>query len=239
MGKHIDRWVLMLLIISGLYLFFLNAWKSIPLAMVLAFFGGVILKKALAQRPIAPRCSRFQADQILNVLTQMDDAAAQSILEPLIRRRYAGEDFALRLLMRHSSQRLSPGDVLAQWKKHRHIPRLVIAFTGSADPQAVAYAREMTDPQIAILERRHLCHLIRRMPPKISIPAAHPTGEGLRRLLRKILDRPWNMKSVGFNILLIALYGLAGNPIYLILGLTNLFLFGCTLPNRRFKGRLF
>lgn len=239
MGKHIDRWVLMLLIVSGLYLFFLNAWNSIPLAMVLAFFGGIVFKKALAQRPKAPRCSRFQAEQLLNALTQMDDGPAQSIIEPMIRRRYAGEDFALCLLMRHPSQRLSPGDVLAQWKKHRHTPRLVIACTGSADPQAVAYAREMADPQIAILERRHLCHLIRRTPPKILVPATHPTVEGLRRLPRKILDRPWNMKSVGFNILLIALYTLVGNPIYLILGLTNLCLFGCTLPNRHFKGRLF
>ena len=51
MGNRIDRAALLILGAAGLYLFFLNAWHSIPLACAAAFVCGALLRRLAVRRP--------------------------------------------------------------------------------------------------------------------------------------------------------------------------------------------
>lgn len=238
-GKSIDRFVFSVISATVFYLFFLNAWGNIPLACFLAFICSLILRRLILKRPVYFKCTRAHAEAELLRIAQMTDSEAGKALEQLVRKRYPDESFTLSPMTKHPSQTLSMADVFAQWKKHRVEEHLLIACTCSADPRAIMYARELNSPLVAVIDKRHLLRIIRTTGIEHENAPRITFIQRLKRIPQRLSAGHASMKNALFGVLLIALYFLVGNVLYLFLGLGSLFLFGCTLPGKRYKKRLF
>ena len=81
MGKRIDRAVLGMAAATLFYLFFLNAWGSIPLACGAAFACCLSLGRILRRRPIRRRVGARQArTELLRIAGLPDDFEGYTIL---------------------------------------------------------------------------------------------------------------------------------------------------------------
>lgn len=237
-GKYIDRILFTAAGATVSYLFFLNAWGNIPLACALAFIFCITLRKLILHRPIRFKCSSAQAEAELMRIASMDDSKAGEALERLIRNRYPSENFVLSPIVRHPSSGISMGDVFTQWKKHSGCERLLIAATCAADPRTIMYARELSSPRIAIIDRKQIIRIIRtKGVPETT--AATPFFIRLKRIPANLTLRHAGIKNALFGCALTLIYFLNGQPLYLVMGLFSLFLFGCALQQKRCKKRLF
>lgn len=238
-GKAIDRSVFSVISATMFYLFFLNAWGNIPLACFLAFICSLILRRLILKTPVYFRCTRAQAEAELLHIAQMPDPQAAEMLEQLVRKRYPDESFTLSPMARHPTQSLSMADVFARWKMHRGEDRLLIACTCASDPRAIMYARELKSPLVAVIDKRHLLRIIRTTGIEHENAPRMTFIQRLKKIPQRLSARHASLKNALFGVVLIALYCIAGNALYLFLGLGSLFLFGCTIPSRRYKKRLF
>ena len=237
MGKRLDRIVFTALAAAGLYLFFLNAWGSIPLAGALAFLGVCAGRRLLARRPRRASLARVRAE--IARLAGLPDAQAQSELEALVRRRWPGEDFALAPVLKHPEATLTPGGLLNAWKANREASRLAVAATCPAEPRALAYARQLSDPAVAVVDSRALARILRRtLPPEDS-----PRGN--RRPLSRIRmaflpgGRRVSPKNAMLAAALLYLYLRGASPLYLFAALALLAHLGVALGQRRVGRKLF
>ncbi len=239
MGKRIDRWVLAALGTAGGYLFFLNAWGSIPLACLAAFAACLLARRALGLLPDRQRGSLARAREALPWLAGMDEAAAAARLEPLIRARWPGEAFRLAPVLKHPEASLSSGDVLNAWKANRDAARLVIAATCPCEPRARLFAGELRAPAVAVLDSRALMKLLRHSdvrPPEAPMP---PLGTRLRRGLARVAAARVSPKDGLIALALLALYLLRGHPASLFASLALLAHIGVALIQRRMGRKLF
>lgn len=237
MGRIIDRAVFSALAAAGLYLFFLNAWGSVPLAGALAFVGVAAGRKALSRRPRRASLGRVRAELLR--LSGLSDAQAQAELATLVHWRWPGEDFALAPVLKHPEATLTSGDLLNAWKANREATRLVVAATCPAEPRALAYARQLEGPAVAVVDSRALSRILRRTLP--------PDGEPRR--IRRPLSRvgmaflPHGQRVSPKNAMLAAalltLYMRGASPLYLFAALALLAHFGVALGQRRVGKRLF
>ncbi|MBR1820205.1 MAG: hypothetical protein IJ769_01140 [Clostridia bacterium] len=239
LGRYIDQIVFGGLFATILYLFFLNAWGSIPLAGALAFACVALGRWLLKRRPTRPRASSARVQAELLRLAGLSDAEAQAELTELVRARWPGEAFYLTPVLKHPEATLSSGDVLNAWKANRDAPRLVIAATCPAEPRALVYARELRAPAVAVVDSRALSRILRR-----HLPAPTPTPRvSLRQRLRRTATRIATSRVTPRNpllaISLLALYLRGGNPLCLFASMLMLAHLGVALIQRRAGRRLF
>lgn len=238
-GKIADRIMFTLLGGTLLYLFFLNAWGSIPLACALAFLSCLSMRFLIKKRPVRYKCTRRQAESILLSIAVSDDDSAHEALKDLIFKKYPGESCTLVPVLKHPSASLSTGDVFSHWKKHRGEERLLIAATCVSDARAVMYANELRSPKVAVIDRRKLLRIIRTScpPPEKTAPASLITR--LKSIPGRLSLRFSAPKNALFGVLFILMYLFSGNGVYLFSGLFSLFMFGCALPGFRIGKKLF
>ena len=156
MGKYIDQIVFGGLAAAGLYLFFLNAWGSIPLAAGLALLCASLGRKLVKERPHKRKASAAQTRGALLRLAGLNDGEAQAEMTKLVKTRWPEEDFTLAPVLKHPEATLSTGDILNAWKANRQAGRLVVCATCPAESRALAYARELADPVVAVVDSRSL-----------------------------------------------------------------------------------
>lgn len=239
MGKLIDRFALFALCAAAFYIFFLNAWHSIPLACLLAFLCCALLRPVLRNRPSRWRCSIAQAEVELLRIAELPEPEAEPLLRRLILQKYPDTSFCLATLLKHPSASISTGDVFSVWKAHRNEDALVIAATGTADARALMYAQELTAPRVALIDRRILLRIIRETGMCASAPTPTPLGKRLRRFWANLSARHIGPKNALFGLTLLGMYLLVGNPLYLVLSMAILFWFGISLFNTRTRQKLF
>ena len=239
MFRIIDRAVFTTLGATGLYLFFLGAWDSVPLAAGLAFACEALLRGILRARPPRKRPSRASLRAELLRLSGLPDAEAQAELTALVRTRWPEEDFDLVPVLKHPEATLSSGDLLNAWKGNRASARLVVCATCPAEPRALTNARELKDPAVAVVDSRALSRLLRRtLPPDAPAPLPSP-----RQRLRSLIARVGESRVTPRNALLagalLVMYLRGGNPLCLFGALAMLAHMGVAIARRRVGKRLF
>jgi len=239
MGKYIDRAALMILGTAGLYLFFLNAWHSIPLACAAAFACGALLMRLAGGRPARSRLSTRRAGAELLRIAALPDAEAARELEALIRGRYPAEDYAVAPLLKHPESTLSCADVLNLWKAHRGMARVAVAATCDCDPRAALYARELRQPALAIVDRRQLTRLIRARGEAFPQSGGVSPGKWLRRVLAAAAVRRPGLRDALAAAMLLLMYFASGRVPCLVFALALLFWFGAARIRGHRRRRLF
>ncbi|MDO4865580.1 MAG: hypothetical protein Q4C10_03415 [Clostridia bacterium] len=237
LGRRIDRAALPLLAAAALYPFFLNAWRSIPLACA-ATFACVMLIRRLLGRP-RRGLNRTAARTELLRIAALPDAEAADVLRELIEARYPGEVFALFPALKHPETSLSSGDVLAAWKANRGAARLVIAATCPCEPRAACYARQLADPEVAVVDSRLLLRLLGRRASPVTEPRAVPLRRRLAGWFAFAASRPIQPRNLLLAAVMLAVYRLNGNPMYLFAALPLLLQLAAALRHRRFRRTLF
>lgn len=231
MGRRIDRAAGAALAATAMYLYFLNAWNSIPLACAAAFVGCVLLRVIARRFPRRPRMAPGAArEELLRIAALPDDEAARA-LETLIRGRYPDEDYRVVPALKHPEATLNSGDVLNLWKANRDAECIVIAATCACDPVATFYARELRSPAAAVVDSRVLTRMLRRRGPGSDMgpTPAVPLRLRLRRAFARVAARRPSPRSALAGAAMLALYLLGGSPLYLIGSLAVLFHFGAAL----------
>jgi len=237
-GKYIDKAVLTALLATASYILFLNLWNSIPLACAVSFILCVLLRKVSHAKPAHFKCTHAQAEAELMRIIAMNDEDAREAIEKLVRRKYPQEEFILTPYIKHPSSSLSVGEVFAQWKKHRGCKHVLIAATCASDARAVMYARELTEPRIAVVDRRHIIRMI-RAAGICENTSSIPLFARLKRIPGNLTLRYSGIKNGLFGLILTGMYLVTGKLLYLVLGLFSLFLFGCTIPGKKYRKKLF
>ena len=237
MGRRVDHIVIGALATAGLYLFFLNAWGSVPLAVALAFVGAAAGGRALRRRPGRASLGRVRAELLR--LAGLEDDRAQAELTALVRWRWPGEDFALAPVLKHPEATLTAGDLLNAWKANREAARLVVAATCPAEPRALAFARQLSGPAVAVVDSRALARILRRTLPPDGVP--HRKWRSLSRLATTFLPagRRVSPKNAMLAAALLFLYLRGASPLYLFASLALLAHLGVALGQRRVGKRLF
>lgn len=234
MGRRLDRAALGAACAVGYYLFFLNAWGSIPLACGAAFAACVLTGRLLRDWPRERRIGRTQARAALWRVAAMEDGDAEVLLRDLIRRRYPGEAFRLAPVLKHPEATLSSGDILNVWKVNRDAGRLVVAATCPCEPRAAQYARELREPAVAVLDSRALVRLLRRQPAEAEPPIPRlPLRVRLRRVLARAASARVSPKNLALAAFLLAAYWLTGNGYSLFASLAILIPSAAALAQRR------
>ena len=239
MGIYIDRIVFTSLAAAGLYLFFLNAWGSIPLAMALAFACTVLGRRLIAVRPRRRQASLSRVRGELLRLAGLSDAQAQAELTALVKSHWPGEDFALAPVLKHPEATLASGDLLNAWKANREAARLVVAATCPAEPRALSYARQLRSPAVAVVDSRTLSRLLRKaLPPEAPEPR-QPIRQRLRHLAARVATVRVSPKSALLAAAMLMLYLRGAGPLYLFGALLLLAHLGAAIAQRRVGKRLF
>lgn len=239
MGTHIDRIVFSLLGTAVLYLFFLNAWGSIPLAAVLALICAALARALIRMKPPRRRPSAARLRGELLRLAGLTDAQAQAEMAVLVKSRWPGEDFALAPVLKHPEATLTGGDLLNAWKANREAEKLVVCATCPAEPRALAYARELRAPTVAVVDSRKLCRIMKKaLPPEAPVPLPSPR-ERLRRIAARVASSRVTPKNALLAAALLLMYLRGGNPLCLFASLAILAHFGVAIAQRRMGRKLF
>ncbi len=235
MGKRIDRAAGLLLAAAGMYLFFLNAWQSIPLACALSFVGSALLGHLVRRHPGRERMSLRQARCELLRIAGLPDPEAAQALEALVRSRYPGEDCRVVPAVKHPEASLNCGDVMNLWKANRGPGKIAIAATCACEPRAALYARELRDPQVAVVDRRMLERALRGTdaPEVPSPPFRDALRQWPRRVFRIAASRRPRPRDALIAVLLLGMYLVNGRTLYLFSALGMMFWLGV----RRIQGR--
>ena len=241
MGGRVDRWALAALGASGLYLFFLNAWDSVPAACGAAFACCVLARRFLSDHPIPRRASRAQVAAKLLELASLTDSQAQAELTGLLAGRWPGERFQLTPVLKHPEASLSSGDILNAWKANRDADRLVVAATCPCEPRAALYAKQLRDPAVAVMDSRAIARLLRKQKAADAFPPVPPLPlrDRLRRLFARCREVRATPKDALIAAILSGLYLRTGRPLYLFSALAVMLRLGLALSRGRMGRRLF
>jgi len=216
MAAFIDRTALGILGATAYYLFFLNAWGSIPLACGAAFACTVLSRWLLLGLPVRRRVTAAQARAELLRIAGLDDANAEMALTSLVKGRWPGERFRLAPVLKHPEATMSSGDVLNAWKANRDAERLVIAATCPCEPRAAVYADTLRDPVVTLVDSRRMTRLLRTLPAERLPPAPRPKpGQRLRALWAGLTSARFSPRSALLAMAMLACYLWTGNGWYL------------------------
>ena len=238
-GRRIDELAFGGLAAAALYLFFLNAWGSIPLACGMAFACAALLRGLYRAKPPRRAASAARVRGALMRLAGLPDAEAQQALEALVRGRWPGEDFTLVPVLKHPESALSAGDILNAWKANRDAARLVVAATCPAEPRALAYAHGLREPAVAVVDSRALGRILRRSLPPEAPPPRVRLVDRLRRLAARVASSRVTPRSPLLAAALLLYYLRGGSPLCLPAALALLAHAGVALAQRRLGRRLF
>ena len=246
MGKFIDRVALTSLLAGALYLFFMSAFRSIPLAAASAFLAMALLKKLSRRFPEdgfqkKRRARKEAADALEEWAFQNPDEARENVVK-LLSRAYPGQmdDASLSLVSRHpSGGHVTVDDVTNEWKRRRGGERAVIVAFSKADDRAYALARALQNPRVRLIDGPQLTELIARHPPeKKSPPGAIKKGGRMKALLRAA-GRAKAGRCLASGALMCLVYLITGMSTYLVAGALLLLIAGVSLRGRKTPTTLF
>ena len=239
-GMRVDRAAGGMLAATAFYLLFLNAWRSVPLACALAFFCALLLRHLTLRRPPRRKCAPSQAEAALEAIAALPEGEAAPMLETLVRPRLPDAAFNLVPILRLPDASLSAADVFHAWKTHRDAQTVVVAATCRADPRALSRARECESPRVIVVDAPVLRRLMRAQGvPERLVQSSPGPAAWLRRVLRRIMDRPVRPRSALLALSMLAIYLAMGNPLYLFSSMALLFRLGAALIRRGFAFRRF
>ena len=142
-------------------------------------------------------------------------------------------------VLKHPEATLASGDLLNAWKANREAARLVVAATCPAEPRALAYARQLRSPTVAVVDSRTLSRLLRKsLPPEAPEPR-QPIRQRLRQLAARVATVRVSPKSALLAAAMLMLYLRGAGPLYLFGALLLLAHLGVALVQRRVGKRLF
>lgn len=223
MGKKIDRAALLALAALGLYLGFVSAFGNIWLAAACALCALLLLRKLLS--PLAGRlpkreARRGRARAEVERWALLDKDAAEAEARALLEKAYPGQaaEAEMLFLPRHpQGPPLNLNAVLDAWRG-RGGEKLLLITTARADAAAHACAAKLAHPAVRLIDGERLCALLAAFPPpkREEAPA--------RRRLRIAVSRERAPRRLLFGLLLLLMYLLLGNPLYLGAALLTLFL---------------
>lgn len=239
MGNRIDRAALLVLGAAGYYLFLLNAWGNIPAACVGAFVCATLTDSIVHAIPLKQRVNRGRIRAELHRLSAMDEAEAGAVMEALVKSRWPGEAFRLAPVLKHPEATLTCGDVLNAWKANRDAERLVVAGTCPCEPRAVAYARTLREPGVAVVDSRVLARLMRKRgdaPPPLPRVSFK---DRIRRAAASFAAYRATPRDALLCAALFGMYMLTGNPICLFCALALVGRICVAVNQHRLGKRLF
>jgi hypothetical protein len=216
MATFIDRTALSTLGAIAYYLFFLNAWGSIPMACGAAFACALLSGRLLRGLPVMRRATAAQVRAELLRIAGLDDTAAVAALTALIEARWPGDHYRLAPVLKHPEATMSSGDVLNAWKANRDAERLVIAATCPCEPRAAFYARTLQSPVVAVVDSRGLTRLLHALPADaLHHPQRLRPGQRLRALLTGLGAARFTPRSALLTLTMLGCYALTGSGWYL------------------------
>ncbi len=240
LGRRVDQWTLAALGAAALYLLFLNAWDSVPLACAAAFACCALAGRLLRGIRLPRRATRAQATARLMRLASLSDAEAQAALSELVQGRWPSERFQLTPVLKHPEASLTSGDILNAWKANRGAENLVVAATCPCEPRAALYAAQLREPRVAVVDSRALVRLLRGTPgTEDSPPPAASPWRRLRLLASRCVSTRVTPKNALLAAVLLVMYLRRGQPLYLFCALALLYHFGAAALGHRMGKRLF
>ena len=223
MGKTIDRAALHVLAALGLYLCFVSALGNIWLAAGCALAALLLLRKLLM--PLAGRLPKREAKKgraraEVERWAMLEANAAEAEARALLEKAYPGQaaEADVVFLPRHpQGPPLDINAVLDVWRG-RGGKKLLLVTTARADAAAHACAAKLAHPAVCLIDGGRLCALLTAFPPpkREEKPA--------RGRLRVAVSRERAPRRLLFGLLLLLMYLLLGNPLYLGAALVTLFL---------------
>jgi hypothetical protein len=246
MGKFIDRVALTALLAGALYLFFMSAFQSIPLAAASAFLAMALLKKLSRRFPEdgfdKKRRARKDAANTLEEWAFLGpDEARENVLK-LLARAYPGQmdDISLTLVSRHpSGGHVTVDDVTAEWRRHRGGERAVIVAFSKADDRAFALAHALQSPRVRLIDGPQLAGLIARHPPERKSPPRAIKKVGRMKALFRAAGRAKAGRCLASGALMCLIYLITGAATYLVAGAILLLIAGVSLRGRKTPTTLF
>lgn len=249
MGRSVDRLVLLSLLAGALYLFFVGAMGSIPLAAASAFFAMAIIKKLSEKLPAdrlrRRRRARTAAKAELEKLALSIPREAVERISRALEHAYPGqlENAALAPALRHpSGGKFTAADVSTQWKRHRGAERLVIVSLSKADDGAFSLAARLKAPDTRLIDGEQLTALLAACPQETEAAETCPGFHGRigrPALVARAASRARVGKCVCTGALMFFIFFATGRAVYLAGSLILLFIAGVGLRGRARPRELF
>ena len=244
MGRRIDRFVLTALLAGALYVFFTNAFQSIPVASAAAFISMAILKKLSSKLP-RERIGRkrrnlagAQAECEALSLGKRDDSEMR--IREILRKAY-GEipgGTQIWVILRHPAGRKISADDIAEIYRGLHdCSKAVIVSTANADNTAFSMAEKLEKPKLRLIDGEQLAKLIALHDPHPS--PSKPSKRKRFSAFKTAAGKVKTGKCFTAAVMMFTLYCLNGALAYLIGALVMLFLAGVSIKKRRVPEELF
>ena len=248
MAKRIDRIVLMALGAFALFSFYMGAYENEWAAGILAFLSVVLARRFLQGcrwngRRVKRNKAQKQAEATL--LRWAIEGDGMDEARALLKAAYPGEDCgAVAVVARHPHGRpLDAEDVLDAWRKHHGEQRLTLLSTVPAGTEAMNTAAERKYTSIALLDGERLRALLARFPiagaEEEPREQEHAPAGGGRKRIRVVADRKSVPRHGLLSAMLLAMYFVLGNPLYLAVALVLAMLAGIGLRKAAAPRRLF
>ena len=246
MGRGIDRLALLSLLAGALYLFFMGAMGSIPLAAASAFFAMALIKKLSGKLPADKlgrrRRARSAAKAELEQLALSDLRDATERISRAVEHAYPGqlENAALALALRHpSGGKFTAADVGEMWKRHRSKKRLVIVSLSRADNGAFTLAARLNAPETRLIDGSQLISLLAACPQENV--SAEESLKPTRRmaLVARAACRARVGKCAFAGALMFLIFYATGRGVYLMGSLILMFIAGAGIRSRMRPRELF
>ena len=224
MGKTIDRAALHVLSALGLYLCFVSALGHVWLAAGCALAALLLLRKLLM--PLAGRLPKREAKKgraraEVERWALLEANAAEAEARALLEKAYPGQaaEAEVVFLPRHpQGPPLDVNAVLDVWRG-RGGEKLLLMTTARADAAAFSCAAKLAHPAVCLIDGARLEALLTSFPPPERAKEKRP-----RRRMRIAVSRERAPRRLLFGLLLLVMYLLLGNALYLGAALVTLML---------------
>lgn len=240
MGKRIDAIALTALLAGVLYVFFMSALKSAPLAAAAALLALTILRK-LASPFSGKRRKKSAATRdarnTLEVWANKSTAEAKELAAKLICAAYPNQVTSndIVLLSRHPlGEAVRIDDIFAAWKSRGSAGgAVVVTFTRASDV-ALAFARTLDKPKINVIDAPRLMSLLEKYP-EYREKAVKPDISRRARLKAAAIKGVISARAGRCALtgaLMCLMYFITGKTAYLLTGVIIIYI-ACAAARRR------
>ena len=230
MGRWIDRAAMTALTAAALFLVFSLISGNVTAAYCMTLACSIPLVRIRKKKNNKYRMTRFQAQAILENWAYGSDEDAQTHIQSLLS---CGSDSEIIYLPKHPTASISMSDVFSTWKGHRSAEKIILCAVCYSDARARAFASTLQTPSVEITDAARLIPMIRKssLPPPHVSSARHAACK-IKALISELpFRRPW-YRSMLAGLGLMLVYLIVGNPAYLALSVSTLFIAGISLRIR-------
>ena len=234
MGRIIDRIALTALGAAALYLYFLNSGLGIAASIALALFCAGLGRWLILHRPRRYRWTQAQAEAAIRRVACLPVDEADAALTELARAcRLKSEDRIIPLA-RYPGGSVGVDEVFSLWQAHRGVSSIALAASCPFTPEARACAASLTEPAVALVDKKAIMRVIRKTGLYVQEVPREPLGRRLRGMLHRVRTRRVHPRALLGALSLLAAYRLLRNPAYLAAALFTVVLAGASwLRGRR------